>query len=589
MPNKRNSKRNARTAAAASTPSKRARAEADAGRSPTVSGGDVLTLATNAASSASANSSSSSASSSASSFVVFSSASASPRSSTWAELPLELLLLVADCAASYRLLLPLSSTCRRMYELIHEEGVSGLVQAESSVDELHVRVSCWRRHPTVEVSMNRDVIRVDDANFLLKGHNQLFVSHVLTSLRNVPSMQLGYDCPRGSHAANLYPLRHFSHLRSLLLLMSADQAARQQNLTDLLATALLSLPSLASFTFVAVATCMPALVLLGPDTLPRLARERLLHITIDAEQYGELLAQSQGRRKRGSKQPSVYSSVQSVASTAHRAVPSVRELMRLFPNARHIALGCLSQLFEGVAHPSDGKLDTLARLDSLHVQVPVLHDVDRHVDSGIARQPRCLSLRVLSGDDEAESRLKLSNLLALTGNLEQLAIIGCAAMTGRSNANLEDVPSIFSLYTVQLSQLTYLQFSSGLLPVDLDHLLSSTSPPAFAASLTYLALTVSSHNRPHAAALLHLLPDVYPGLQRCHVGVKYFKDMWGRAELVEEDAEWLAAMNELQVRLGAVWCESKDGVREARYDVAWRRSAGLIAVTDDEMGLQTRM
>ena len=64
--------------------------------------------------------------------------------SRWNTLPLELLVLIADCLPSYRLLLPLSSTYRHYYELI-------LKESEPSVS---VRLSCWRRHPPVRVALS---------------------------------------------------------------------------------------------------------------------------------------------------------------------------------------------------------------------------------------------------------------------------------------------------------------------------------------------------------------------------------------------------------------------------------------------------
>ena len=42
--------------------------------------------------------------------------------------------------------------------------------------------------------------------------------------------------------------------------------------------------------------------------------------------------------------------------------------------------------------------------------------------------------------------------------------------------------------------------------------------PAFAASLTHLTLHARWADRPLVAARLSKLPDVYPHLQKCHIG-----------------------------------------------------------------------
>ena len=72
--------------------------------------------------------------SSSSNFASSSSFSASARRCLWHNLAPDVLALIADCLPSYRLLLPLSSTCRHFYELIHEESVVGVAESNALVD-----------------------------------------------------------------------------------------------------------------------------------------------------------------------------------------------------------------------------------------------------------------------------------------------------------------------------------------------------------------------------------------------------------------------------------------------------------------------
>ena len=567
------SKRSQLTAAAADQPLERTQKESEAGASVHDDVGPTASFAPTPSPSRPPTASASAVSLS----------SAQPAASQWHHLPLDLLLLVADCVPSYRVLLPLSSTCRRMHALIHDGHVSALSQTESCANSLPTRASCWRRHPTVSVSLYCGFLKVDNTAFALDNRGQLFVSSVLTSLRSIQSLELSYDCPRGPHPTLLNPLRHFNRLRSLALVLSNESIAREQSLTIQLSTTLLSLPSLVSLSLKAhPAPSVDIAVLLGTGTLQRLVSERLLHITLDAAQYKQLTAPavpSQDNDEGSGKQPSIYPSIQSVASFGRSDAPTLRDILRVFPEVRHVAMDNRTQLNIREVSQLDN-IDTLPRLDSLHVYVNSLQNVHRGLGSGLAPRLRCVSL---SWDTliEESNRDAISETLALTVTLEQLTITGGALTMCRVDVVLENVPSIFQ--NVQLAHLTYLQFTGGLLPADIDYLLSPTSPPAFAASLTHLALAVRWADMQRATAALPFLPALYPSLQRCHIELQSScSNGWVAA--ADDDTEWRVAVSALRSKLGAVWCESEAAVRMARLDVAWRRSVGLPAVSDDMLG-----
>ena len=522
-------------------------------------------------------------SSSSSAAALLTSLGSSVRSSAWHTLPLELLVLIADFVPHYRVLLPLSSTNRHFYELIHEERASGPVQTETAIQDLPVRLSCWRRHPAVTVAICRTCVKVDKARAMfLEKRDASFVSYVLTSLRNVPHLELVYECAGGPHAANLYPLHHFTHLRSLSLILGQEDSARQQNLATVLSAALVSLPSLISLTaYISTYNNNPLMLL--PGTLQQLADERLLHITINGPQYAQLSMPDRplGRRKHiGKRSPFVYPRVRSVtASGDDSQLPAVSDIVRLFPNVQHIALGYKNVIIEHAG------ISTVPPFDSLHMHVRQIPPFHRLLNNVVRYQLRCLSLRW----DFVEPllRVRVSNMLALTPCLTQLAITGTSAIVQRSIDTLEEIPSIFTVSsdsTIEvdtskalLPELTYLQFTSGLLTQDIEHLLSPAAPPAFAASLTHLALRIRWADRHVAAARLPLLPHIYPSLQKCNIALQ--KNYGG-----ETDDVWAAAVDALGLQLGSVWCDSEKEVRMARSDVEWRRNAGLPPVPDDQIG-----
>ena len=101
-----------------------------------------------------------------------------------------------------------------------------------------------------------------------------FASYVLTSLRKLPWLELAYAMPGASHAVNLYPMRHCTHLRSLVLLLGHEpDFGRAGRLKAELGTALLALPNLVDLT---VARPLGHVSNLA-DTFQRLASGRLLH------------------------------------------------------------------------------------------------------------------------------------------------------------------------------------------------------------------------------------------------------------------------------------------------------------------------
>ena len=572
MPRTR-SKRRSHAAAAAHQPSKRTRTKQHA--EPGGAANTDVTPASAAHSASSSSSSSSSPSYSPSSFLscaaAFSPSSASHTGhpAAWPSLPLELLLLVADCVPSWRLLLPLSSTCRRLYELIHEEDAAGAAQAANVVHDVAVRLSCWRHHPPVRVSITRSHVKVDgSADLLLERRHASFVSHVLTSLRCVPHLELVYSCPGGPHAAYFYPLRHFTRLRWLTLLWSNEDEKRRDIQTASLSTALLSLPSLIGLTAIQVAFGIPQPVLLMASTLQQLASERLLHISLTSPLLEHLSASVQSAASGRHHAELVYPSIVSVCypveresvRASHERGEKVSELVRAFPNVQHLALGLCDVL----------SLDVLPPLISLHICAGELWPAIIALRRGAECRLRSLSVR---WDDSVPPHPygNIQDLLVSLPHLTQLA------MTGNHRWLDTSAVSILSGDSRLLSKLTYLQFTGGLLAQDIDFLLSAASAPAFAASLTHLALCVRAQDRQLAAARLSLLPALYPSLQKCHIGLQ-------PSSIEDEKDRCVAAVAAVRSQLGSVWCDSEEAVRMVRADVAWRRSAGLPNVSDGWAG-----
>ena len=484
-------------------------------------------------------------------------------------------MLIADCVPSFQTLLPLSSTCHRYYELVHEESVSGVVQAEST-EALHVRQSCWRRHPVMRFSVTHNLLAVGTGRFKLADRDASFVSHVLTSLRNVPHLELIYVSPGGPHAANLYPLRLFAHLRSLVLMLGSEDTAKLPNLASNLSTALLSLPSLIDLTIVTRISESNNVMLLLGSALRCLASERLQHISLDDVLYEQLIAPEQplNRRKRGSNQPAVYPNVLSIAlnSQSYPCQTMLSHIRSTFPNVEHVALGnieCLD-VTDAIAH---NQLQSLLDLDSLHVQINELH-INPVTTLIEGCRLRCLILE-WERSVYTDRRGRLSDMLALTPQLEQLAIMGGPGVYQPSNLDLTTVCSVFDSRN-RLPKLTYLQYFGGLLTSDLEYLLSTTSPPAFAATLTHLELLVRWEDRRLACVLLPAVPILYPSLQRCFIALNA-SNIQPQPSRDAAISEWRAMLGALEDAVGATGA-SRDVVHGDRLDAVWRREAGLVPV-----------
>ena len=272
-----------------------------------------------------------------------------------------------DWVPSYRLLLPLSSTCRHFYELIHEESVSAVVRTENAIHEQSVRVSCWHRHPRIRVATYSGFILVDRVRYLLKEHDASFVSCVLTSLRRIPFLELVYWCPGGPHAANLHPLRHFTRLRSLWLLLGEEHIARRQNVTANLSTALLTLPSLVCLTVGYCHDRCNRAAMVESSTLRRLTSDRLVHVTLDPGLYEQLMTPdySHDRRKRNIEQSYTFPRVLSITSTGYEP-PALSAIMRVFPSVKHVALDDTVKEYRA-GRRTQLHAETPLLLDSLHM------------------------------------------------------------------------------------------------------------------------------------------------------------------------------------------------------------------------------
>ena len=559
MPRKRGKRR---SHAANNNSLKRTRAETEAER-------DQAAI-DDAAPPAIASSTSSSSLSSSSSSSSFSSSSSSSFSSDWHNLPLELLVLIADCVPSYRLLLPLSSTCRRLYELIHEEDTSGVLQTANAIHGVAVRLSCWRHHPLVQVTVGAGHVRVDLSRmFVIEERGALFVSSVLTSLRAVPHLDLVYTNTGGPHAVFLHPLRHFTYLRSLTLEVDDEvDMTRQQNLAANLSAALLALPSLVSLTATHLDGSSSLAQVVETSALQRLVSERLLHITLNQTQYEQLTTPeiSLGRRTRRL-QSLLYPRLVSVAFVDTDG-PTLVDILRVFPNVQHVAVSSDTVLDVTEMSQHAGEAPAFC-LDSLHMRIDRVQCVS---GSGLRCQLRCL---VLHWDHDVlpEQRVAISALLALMPQLTQLAIAGGTSIKQRSHVVLPEIPSIFDTDDVQLPALTYLQFTGGLLRRDIEYLLSTTSPPSFAASLTHLVLCLRVHD---IRLITHfaVLPVLYPSLQKCHIGLLQFP-------CNVEPEEWQRGVTALRTQLGSVWCDSAEEVQMARADMKWRYIVGLCPMATE--------
>ena len=501
--------------------------------------------------------------------------STSPRQSQCNILPPELLVHIVDFVPSFHMLLPLSSTCRHFYELVHEESVSGVLRSANAVNELSSRLRCWRHHPLVHVELSPSLLKVADCSFNLQQRDSSFVSYVLTSLRNLPHLQLVYICGGSSHATYLYPLRHFTHLRSLVLALGGERAATASNLSSTLATALLALPNLADLT-VQSGFFVNSLVL---DTamLQRLTRERLLHLTLNGRQYDQLMMSAEllGTRRRKGNEPITYPNVQSVAvnTVTDSDTTTLRNIRRTFPNLKHIALSNNVGL-DATELIRCGELEAvLGGLDSLYAHAHKLVCPQPALEPAMGCGLRCL---YLWAESWYQTRSQITAILTLTPLLEQLAIAGDSAAS-----ILDDDPkALLSVFDDRhpLPKLTYLQFTAGLLISDLDFLLSSASPPAFAATLTHLELHERCNAGRRAADLLASVPTLYPSLQRCRISMKQTAH---ERRLVPLHG-WRVESDGAVLMTGAT--VSSGAVREDRSDVAWRRAADLAPVTDECLG-----
>ena len=265
--------------------------------------------------------------------------------------------------------------------------------------------------------------------------------------------------------------------------------------------------------------------------------------------------------------------------TSTDSPPTLSQIARVFPNVKHVALGFCA-MFDSKERSVELEPEAPLRFDSLHMCCSNAKSFLSALKAGVRCEISCLSLRWEISAVTTQSRAVVAELLSLMPSLRQLAITGDAHRRNYSDNQLEALPSIFGSCSGLLPKLTYLQLSAGsLLTEDMEYLLSSSSPPAFTASLTHLALSVEESDS-HLAGQLSLLPTIYLHLQRCHVGLNQRKS--GNNPNAEQ--EWRTAVAALRSQLSSVWCESEGEVRIARSDVEWRRSVGLPVLADEWTG-----
>ncbi len=391
------------------------------------------------------------------------------------------------------------------------------------------------------------LLKVDPELFPLTKDKASLPSRVLMSLCNLPRLVLRYHWYGGSPTNDLAVLRHFARLRYLTVLLDSEHTDELRSLASHLTNALLALPSLVAFAFIVTNYSGGSVGAVSElrSVLQQLTREQLSHIVASDEVY-DLLTGEERYLDRDTPAPATqlgYPRVESLYlySTQH---PAIDDWCHLFPNVKHFSQGWRSRLDMGKL-AADGKL-SLLNLASLTVQVDTLV-----VPTPVARSARPCELRcliiILSSTVSTDMRERVRDMLVLTPLLTQLCI------TGQPEEYVElteTMPSVFSPLS-PLPRLTFLQFVGGLLLSDLEYLLSPTSPPAFAATLTHLHLRVRVHDRQPGHLMMPILPNLYPSLLQLCIN-------W-------EPASASGFKSSVERTILA-----------ARLDVAWREEAGLL-------------
>jgi len=482
-----------------------------------------------------------------------------PPLSHWAQLPTELLSLLVSCS-TLRGVATVALVNRRLHQLLLRANQhSNRIWRDYPPVSLVVKER-YKEDTTVALIVKERAVLVGDERFDGTHHFDQFASSLLSALRHVTALRFSFEVSLNIHngqfnalVAVLGSLRHFTQLRSLEVRCESDTAGES------LAAALDSLPSLTSLELHGYRRTLDHIA-----ALHRLCSTQLDHLGLPRSQLYFLVQH---------RQRAAMPHLRSLAVT-----PSVHDWMfrgtvdgsfvDQFPSLLHLTVSCetfLQQL----------KSIQLPPLLSFTVHV---RDISQADLTHIATRTFRLICPAVEGVPWGARYHKLYSVLKSAPRMQQLSLSDHSVRTADSHCAVHD---FVTLGASSLPHLVHLDFIRGLSLADLTYLLRPTppftyiylptSPAAFTAQLTHLALRVHWDDRGAAAALLPRLPSMYPALTHVHVGVQPQPNN----EQLDACAEWDAAVLSVRAAVGSAWCDSVDDVVAWRENVAWRRSVGM--------------
>ena len=229
--------------------------------------------------------------------------------------------------------------------------------------------------------------------------------------------------------------------------------------------------------------------------------------------------------------------------------------LSMFPSLTHADAGC-----GGTWDGSRASLGSLPMLSSLRL------DPRRIV---LPREVQCTPLHtlILSSTDMEQESVEL--ILNRFSGLRHFAAVA-GVRDGRPST--DRWLNIFRILERPFANLTYLQLDAALDIAHWRYLLTPATPPPFAATLTHLLVLCYGNVIDLLAHLLANLPLMCRALERCHIDMLINPH---QRVTTQQDYKWYAAIQELEVALGAVWCENAGTVEAYRSDMVRRREAGV--------------
>ena len=472
-----------------------------------------------------------------------SSISKSHSSRRWADLPAGVLLLIVS-HTSFRDVDRLAHVNRRLQRLVVLEPAVGAASH-----------SVWRHWPLVTFEVeegyrNERWVRVNDDCIDCADRGVDFVSSLLFVVQDVTALHLTfrtYGPPHEGVSIALYSsVQHFTQLRSLKLL----GVVHFTPVYVALAAALDSLPSLVQLELRIVRDTYDGTL---AASLHRLCSEQLDHLSISSDQLLSVIQCLQGTAM-----PRLRSLTVTPGALLKPLNTVDGSFIDWFPSLSHLTVWCRG--FMRMVPSSQ-----MLHLTSLTVHVPSTTVLD-HIDT------RTLCFVCTERRPAEWSGPAITDMLERAARIQQLSI----SYPDNDKPAGDFISPVFpptSALFPGFARLSYLDYIDGLTLADITYLLTSSSPPVFAAQLTHLALRVHEWDRAEAAILLTSLPSMYQSLTHVHVGVL---DRWKHARLAD-CIEWDVAVQSVRAAVGTAWCTSVDDVVAWREDVAWRREAGLPA------------